>query len=239
MSNLPSDLTIAIAAHAPVYSVYNMRSCCSVFRLQYNDALGKVSKDMYSRYFRLESSIDVLLSSCEVLARRVRALLFGAYLAMVRRENDTSFSFFACNAKARCVNELFLLPYDVAPTTMTTLRQVGLTLIAVHATRGKQDLAFLCIKDALHDEYVSSAGWKIKKQRQLQDRFQTERALLLYRNYIHRARLSGRGALGYTNALGYRNDIYEVWYRLKSDSSFRGLLKEYEEHMGILRDMRP
>ena len=72
---------------------------------------------------------------------------------MVRRENDTSFSFFACNAKARCVNELFLLPYDVAPTTMTTLRQVGLTLIAVHAGRGKQDLAFLCIKDALHDEY--------------------------------------------------------------------------------------
>ena len=82
-----------------------------------------------------------------------QTLLFGAYLATVRRENDTSFSFFACNGKARCVNELFLLPYDAAPTTMTTLRQVGLTLIAVHAGRGKQDLAFLCIKDALHDEY--------------------------------------------------------------------------------------
>ena len=55
----------------------------------------------------------------------------------------------------------------------------------------------------------------------MQDRYKTERALL-YKNYIHI----------------YRNDIDEVWYRFKNDSSFCGLLKKYEEHMRILRNMR-
>ena len=55
--DLPSELIIAIASCAPVYSVYNMRSCCSAFRLKYNDAFGQVRKDMYLRYFTAESSI--------------------------------------------------------------------------------------------------------------------------------------------------------------------------------------
>ena len=172
-----SELIIAIAAYAPVYSVYNMRSCCSAFRLQYNAAFGNVRKEMYDRYFSSESSIDVFLSSSTLISRRVQALLFGAYLAMVRKENDMSFSFFACNGSARCVSELFLLPYAAASMSMQTLKRIGLTLIAVH-TRNNQDLGFVCIKDAFHDGYVSSVGWKTKKQKQLLLCYDDERASL-------------------------------------------------------------